>query len=126
MRPWALSTRFHAPVLRRRSLTVLVTMPLSQRKRSSPRTAMRRSQPRSCTAAPEASAAVSALRRVQLKWGQHAAVGGKFMGTLAVRIQAARPARWPEIGCGEVGFRHRRDFPRSGADFRANLRQTAS
>ena len=36
-----------------RSFTVLVTMPLSQRKRSSPRTATRRIQPRSCTAAPE-------------------------------------------------------------------------
>ena len=35
-----------------RSFTVFVTMPLSQRNRSSPRTATRRIQPRSCTAAP--------------------------------------------------------------------------
>ena len=57
--PLRVSTRFHAPPLAARSFTVLVTMPLSQRKRSSPRTATRRSQPRSWTAAPEASAAIS-------------------------------------------------------------------
>ena len=42
-----------------RSFTVFVTMPLSQRKRSSPRTATRRIQPRSWAAAPPVKAAVS-------------------------------------------------------------------
>ena len=59
MRPCALSTRFQAPALGASSFTVLVTMPLSQRKRSSPRTATRRSQPRSWTAVPKASASIS-------------------------------------------------------------------
>src|SRR6266571_4420852 len=50
---------FQAPVFSARSLTVFVTIPLSQRKRSSPSTATRRIQPRSCAAAPLASAVVS-------------------------------------------------------------------
>src|SRR5277367_2899306 len=60
MRPCAFNTRFHAPEFTGRSFTELVTMPLSQRKRSSPRTPTRRIQPRSWTAAPRARAAVSA------------------------------------------------------------------
>ena len=52
MRPCAFSTRFQAPVLGNRSFTVLVTIPLNQRKRSAPRTATRRIQPRSWIAAP--------------------------------------------------------------------------
>src|ERR1019366_2410734 len=59
MRPCALSTMLNAPKPDAMSLTVLVTIPLSQRKRSSPRTATRRIQPRSCAAALVARAAVS-------------------------------------------------------------------
>src|SRR3954447_15868455 len=62
MRPCALSTRFEAPPPEGKSFTMLVTIPLSQRKRSLPRTATRRSQPRSWTAAPERSASISAGR----------------------------------------------------------------
>src|ERR1700756_2798747 len=59
MRPCAVRTRFHAPAFGPKSFTVFVTMPLSQRKRSPPRTATRLIQPRSFTAAAEVSAAIS-------------------------------------------------------------------
>ena len=99
-----------------RSFTVLVTMPLSQRKRSSPRTATRRSQPRSWTAAPWDQRRYFARSRVQLQWGQRAAIGGEF------RLRSFREARIAAraVAVGDAATVRRRsfeDFPRFARDF---------
>ena len=104
MWPCAFSTRFQAPVLGNRSLTVLVTIPLSQRKRSAPRTSTRRIQPRSCRRGSEGQRRCFHFRRVQLSWGQRPAVNGKF-----VRCMSGFKHRGQRSGLqvlGKIGFRH--------------------
>ncbi len=119
MRPCAFSTRFHAPVLGNRSLTVLVTIPLSQRKRSPPRTSTRRIQPRSWIAAPEASAAVSASGASNSLWGQRAAVDGKFVGSMGGFKHGGQ--RGGLQVCGKIGLRHGELFRGSAPDFSSKL-----
>ncbi len=116
MRPCAFSTRFQAPPFGAKSLTVFETIPLSQRNRSSPRTATRRIQPRSCTAAPDVSAAISVA-------------GASNSRGVCTHRYSDKPAVWlsplPSVRgkrrhrrrCRNGRFSHRGAVPRSGHYF---------